>query len=122
MDTTQQSELLGQLMLVESRKLENLWYAVLDTMQDFTADDVRIGNIEYVQLQLDNTTEARAKFRSAMRQFKRMFVHSHRVDCLALQKQLDEINLHVEKHADTIWSKVGASRVSCILFLEKVTL
>ena len=41
MATNLQSELLEQQMLVENSKLEELRYAVLDMMEDYTANHVR---------------------------------------------------------------------------------
>ena len=67
------SELLEQQMLVENSKLEELRYAVLDKMEDYSAKDVRLVNLEHVQNQLDRIETARREFRTSVRQYKRMF-------------------------------------------------
>ena len=47
--SNQDRELLGQEMLLENQKLTDMRDIVFDMMEDYTADDVRRGNVELVQ-------------------------------------------------------------------------
>ena len=102
MDTNQQRELLEHQMLDESKRLKTLRYAVLDMLEDFIAEDVMNVNLQYVQPKLENITEARIQFRSAVKQFKRMFASSHSEKCSIMQDQLGEMHQQVRQHADNI--------------------
>ena len=68
MATNLHGDLLEQQMLVENSKLEELRYAVLDMMEDYTADHVRQVNLENVEIQLDMIEKARRAFRTSVTQ------------------------------------------------------
>ena len=68
--------------------------------------DVRHGNVVLVQSQLDKISEARTKFRSAVREYRRMFATYHSQNCSTVQAQLDDKNQQVRIHADHVWAKV----------------
>ena len=106
MVTNLQNELLEEQMLVENNKLEELRYAVLDMMEDYTAKDVREANLEYVQIQLDRIEKARREFRTSVRQYKRLFARCSSESCSKVQLQLEDIDKEVFQHADTVWCKV----------------
>ena len=101
-----QDRLLGQQMLEENKRLEEMRDKVLDMMEDYTADHVRKGNVDLAAKELKDISEGRAQFRVMVRQYKKMFATYHSENCSTLQSQLDNMNQKVEEHADSVWSKV----------------
>ena len=92
MDAYQQSELLEQEMLDKSSRLKTLRYAVLDMMDDFIPEDVMQVNLYLAKAKLDEITEARILFSSAVQKYLRMFASCHSGVCFKLQNQLEELN------------------------------
>ena len=80
-----QDRLLGQQMLEENKRLEEMRDKVLDMMEDYTADHVRKGNVDLAAKELKDISEGRAQFRVMVRQYKKMFATYHSENCSTLQ-------------------------------------
>ena len=106
MAVSQDQESMKQHMIQENEKTVLLRDTVYDLMEDFPANRVRMGNILHVQSKLDKISEARTKFRNAVRYYKKTFVDFHPANCSALTSQLDTMTSDIHSYEDAIWSRV----------------
>ena len=89
----------------EARVLENMTVCLQEMMEDFTADDVRRGNLEEVPKMLEEISKARTEFRSKVREYKQTY--SLATSSIAwLDESVATVNQQVKAHAYSIWEKV----------------
>ena len=89
----------------EARVLENMTVCLQEMMEDFTADDVRRGNLEEVPKMLEEISKARTEFRNKVRDYKQTY--SLATSSIAwLDESVVTMNQQVKAHAHSIWAKV----------------
>ena len=102
----QEKCVLEQSMQQDNSKLVELKDIVTDMMEDYTADDVRKGNVEMVQKQLDKISDARNNFRVFVRKYRTLYATYNLSNCEIADKHLNDINKSIRDHANLIWTKV----------------
>ena len=95
-------------MVVENERLKDMKDKIYDMMEDYTEADVGEGNIELVDKELKDITNARLEFRGAIRQYKKKFESLHPSNCAALEGYLEILNQQIRSHANNIWAKVAS--------------
>ena len=115
-DTSESSLSLGNMsfaqqqfdneLALENEKLMDMQQRVLDMMEDYTADNVRVGNVELVSNELKDIANARAEFRVIVRKYRQKYSGSHPSNCQRLDGYLGSLNQQVSDHADAVWTKV----------------
>ena len=89
----------------QARVLSNMALIVEEMMEDFSADDVRQGNLAEVSRQLEEISKKRMEFRNAVREYKQNF----NLDASTIQyldNSVSSLNTAVEQHAHLVWAKV----------------
>ena len=93
------------------RVLLNMSKCVEEMMEDFTAEDVRKGNIDEVPKVLEEISKARTEFRNAVREYKQSF-NLPESTVLNIDNSITAINQSVRTHAHSIWAKVEQLQAS----------
>ena len=119
MDSATRDRLQNE-MNKESAKLMSMQQVLLDLMDDFTVEDVSVGNIDQVEGRLKEISESRSTFRNAVRQYKELYGEfgdrENRLD-----SYLASANNLVREHARRVWERVGQLRPPMIQY-EKESL
>ena len=93
------------------RVLLNMSKCVEEMMEDFTAEDVRKGNIDEVPKVLEEISKARTEFRNAVREYKQSF-NLPESTVLNIDNSITALNQSVRTHAHSIWAKVEQLQAS----------
>ena len=105
MDNTTRAQ-LQQEMNNKSKELMSLHQNVLDLIDDYAVDDICSGNADRVDMRLKEVSDARAEFRSAVRNYKELYGEYGDSEN-RLESLLTSINQSVRDHSRRIWEKVS---------------
>ena len=92
----------------ENEKLKEMKEHINEMMDDYTEDDVGEGNVELVDRELKEIANARAEFRTSIKEYKKKFGTFHPQNCNTLDGYLAEVNQQIRSHANSIWAKVAS--------------
>ena len=92
----------------ENEKLKEMKEHINEMMEDYTEDDVGEGNVELVDRELKEIANARAEFRTSIKEYKKKFGTFHPQNCNTLDGYLAEVNQQIRSHANSIWAKVAS--------------
>ena len=104
MDPNLRNELQNE-MNVECKKLMDMHQDVIDLMDDYTIDDVNIGNTDRVDARLKEISDSRSVFRKAVRRYKDLY-GSYGDREGHLDSYLTSLNNAIRTHSNGIWDKV----------------
>ena len=104
----------------ECKKLMDMYQLVLDLMEDYSVEDINLGNVDRVDGQLDRISEARSNFRAAVRIYREQYAQYGDSEN-TLDSHLISLNQKVREHANSIWSRVAEINPPMTQF-EKETL
>ena len=94
-------------MVTENEKLKEMKEHIYEMMEDYNEADVVRGNVEMVNQELKEIANARAEFRTCIKEYKKKFGTVHPSNCAALEGYLDVVNQQLRDHAKNIWTKVA---------------
>ena len=91
----------------DARVLENMKLCIEEMLEDFTADDVREGNIDEAPNILGEISKARLNFRNAAREYKQTYVVSGTDSAVEwLDSSIATLNQDIKTHAHSIWARM----------------
>ena len=105
MDSGLRAQLQAE-MNIECKKLMNKFQLVQDMMDDYTVQDVNLGNYDRVESRLNEISDARSSFRAAVRSYKELYGQYGDSDG-QLDSYISSINNSVRTHANQIWARVA---------------
>ena len=93
-------------MQQDNTTLADLKDLLYDLMEDYSSSNVRRGNVELVQKELDKISNARQELRKFVRTYKQNYSQINSSNCEIAENILNQANKNVREHADLIWTKV----------------
>ena len=106
-----QSQSIMSTQQSQARILENMKVCVEEMMEDFSATDVRKGNLDEVPKMLEEISKARSEFRNSARDYKQSYsLATSSIEWL--NKSVSTLNQQVKDHAHSIWTKVEQVQTS----------